>query len=517
VNLTAGDAPPHTFAKIRIAEVARGIPAGIQYNPGKRAHGAAHEIEMGERLSAAAATPTHTPVVARPRLRLAGIARRAHDRIAAFYDLDDASLSARQRLPALDGIRGFAALQITVYHCVIASAAFRINGFKTLGAGLFGVDIFFVLSGFVLFLPWAEARMRGAPPPTLGQYYRRRFRRIAPAYYFMLFFLIVFFTPTYIAPSLVYSWSGLFSVLTHLSFQQAIVMSGLGNWFGWRAQPGFEVNGVVWTLTFELYFYLLLPFVYRFFCGSARKVVTSACIALSVTIVWAWVRFNVAGIMNSLFGIALVSHKNTLARDRVQNLMENLLPTYAAHFALGMAAAYCFLRLRDRVDPHAHAPVSGKCHARAAGQRGLIRRADALDCQPALARWHDHGAEILVPRARCCGGVHRGTDPGDRAGGPCRAIPIRQPTDADRGPGQLRDVPLARAGDYAHRRLPDDHALGLNLEIQVPAPARAAAQLHPGNTLLQTGRGALDAPTVRRGGKFTRCIRRRPLQSRAQR
>ena len=438
----------------------------------------------------------------------AGIARRAHDRIAAFYDLDDASLSAVQRLLALDGIRGFAALQITVYHCVIASAAFRINGFKTLGAGLFGVDIFFVLSGFVLFLPWAEARMRGAPPPTLGQYYRRRFRRIAPAYYFMLFFLIVFFTPTYIAPSLVYSWSGLFSVLTHLSFQQAIVMSGLGNWFGWRAQPGFEVNGVVWTLTFELYFYLLLPFVYRFFCGSARKVVTSACIALSVTIVWAWVRFNVAGITNSLFGVALVSHKNTLARDRVQNLMENLLPTYAAYF---------FLRLRDRVALTHARPFQASCHARAASQRGLIRCADALDCQPALTRWHDHGAELLVLRTRRYGGVHRGTDPGDRAGGPGRAIPICQPADADHGPDKLRDVPLARAGDYAHRRLPDDHALGLNLEIQVPAPARAAAQLHPGNILLQTRRGALDAPTVRRGEKFTRCIRRRPLQSRAQR
>lgn len=142
--------------------------------------------------------------------------RRISGGIAAFYDLDSGTPLAR-RLPALDGVRGLACLQII-------SGAFRINGFKALGAGLFGVDAFFVLSGFVLFLPWGAARMRGAPPPDRGRYYRRRARRIVPAYYFMLFFLIVFFVPAHIAPSMVYSLSGFFALITHLSFQQAIIM-----------------------------------------------------------------------------------------------------------------------------------------------------------------------------------------------------------------------------------------------------------------------------------------------------
>jgi peptidoglycan/LPS O-acetylase OafA/YrhL len=142
--------------------------------------------------------------------------RRISGGIAAFYDLDSDTPLAR-RLPALDGVRGLACLQII-------SGAFRINGFKALGAGLFGVDAFFVLSGFVLFLPWGETRMRGAPPPDRGRYYRRRARRIVPAYYFMLFFLIVFFVPAHIAPSMVYSLSGFFALITHLSFQQAIIM-----------------------------------------------------------------------------------------------------------------------------------------------------------------------------------------------------------------------------------------------------------------------------------------------------
>jgi peptidoglycan/LPS O-acetylase OafA/YrhL len=100
------------------------------------------------------------------------------------------------------------------------------------------------------------------------------------------------------------------------------------------------VNGVIWTLTFEAYFYLLLPFVSRFFCGSAAKVARNACIAALVTIGWAWIRFNVDGISRRLFGIA---------RDRIQELMANLLPTYAVHFALGMAGAYAFLRLRGHL------------------------------------------------------------------------------------------------------------------------------------------------------------------------
>ncbi|MHB8647894.1 MAG: acyltransferase family protein, partial [Thermomicrobiales bacterium] len=273
---------------------------------------------------------------------------RLRDRVAAFYDLDRDVASPRQRLPALDGIRGFAALQIIVYHCVLVSGAFRLIGYQTLGAGLFGVDIFFVLSGFVLFLPWGAAHRRGTPPPALKGYYVRRIRRIVPAYYFMLFFLVLFFTPSHIATSAVYSWSGFFAILTHLSFQQAIVMRGLGAWIGWSAQPGFGINGVIWTLTFEVSFYLLLPFLYRFFCGSIGKVVRNACIAALIAIGWAWVRFNIVGLSNRLFGIALVSHKNTAARDRIQDLMANLLPTYAAHFAFGMAAAYLFLRIRDQ-------------------------------------------------------------------------------------------------------------------------------------------------------------------------
>ncbi|HEY7909471.1 MAG TPA: hypothetical protein VIC60_11385 [Thermomicrobiales bacterium] len=106
---------------------------------------------------------------------------------------------------------------------------------------------------------------------------------------------------------------------------------------------------MIWTLTFEAYFYLLLPFVSRFFCGSAAKVARNACIAALVTIGWAWIRFNVDGISRRLFGIALVAHKSTLARDRIQELMANLLPTYAVHFALGMAGAYAFLRLRGHL------------------------------------------------------------------------------------------------------------------------------------------------------------------------
>ncbi len=279
-------------------------------------------------------------------LTAAPLGHRLSCGVAAFYDLDKSSPFPRH-IPALDGIRGLACLQIIVYHCVIASGAFRINGFRTLGAGLFGVDAFFVLSGFVLFLPWGEARMRGMPPPDLGRYYRRRVRRIVPADYFMLFFLIVFFVPAHIDPAMVYSWSGLAALAIHLSFQQAIVMGGLGNWTGWAAQPGFGVNGVIWTLTFEAYFYLFLPFVYRPFCGSAAKVARNACLAALLTIGWAWVRFNVDGISRRLLGIALVAHKSTLARDRIQELMANLFPAYAVHFALGMAGAYTFLRLRD--------------------------------------------------------------------------------------------------------------------------------------------------------------------------
>ena len=78
-----------------------------------------------------------------------------------------------QRLLLLDGLRGIAAIGVVLFHCVIA--------FDALGAfarGYLFVDLFFLLSGFVLTLNYEQRMNAGAVRP--GKFLRSRLVRLWP-------------------------------------------------------------------------------------------------------------------------------------------------------------------------------------------------------------------------------------------------------------------------------------------------------------------------------------------------
>jgi peptidoglycan/LPS O-acetylase OafA/YrhL len=83
-------------------------------------------------------------------------------------------------LPALDGVRGFAILLVLLFHL-------RITGFA---AGFLGVDVFFVLSGFLITgLLIAEAR--NSSRISLPRFWARRARRLLPALVLLLLVVAV--------------------------------------------------------------------------------------------------------------------------------------------------------------------------------------------------------------------------------------------------------------------------------------------------------------------------------------
>ncbi|HXX79859.1 MAG TPA: acyltransferase family protein, partial [Ktedonobacteraceae bacterium] len=65
-------------------------------------------------------------------------------------------------------------------------------------AGGIGVTLFFVLSGFLLFMPFAKALLFKTNWPLVGVFYMRRVLRILPAYYVSLFLLILLQHPEYL-------------------------------------------------------------------------------------------------------------------------------------------------------------------------------------------------------------------------------------------------------------------------------------------------------------------------------
>src|SRR5262245_5006866 len=95
------------------------------------------------------------------------------------------------RLPGIEGLRAIAAMSVLVYHVYSYGAP---NGRPPdLGplSGLFpkfslGVVLFFSLSGFLLYRPFAAAVLRGEPGPGVRRYLRNRALRIVPAYWVIL-------------------------------------------------------------------------------------------------------------------------------------------------------------------------------------------------------------------------------------------------------------------------------------------------------------------------------------------
>src|SRR3954453_12575172 len=81
------------------------------------------------------------------------------------------------RFPLLDSLRAVAA-GLVVFHHVLNNGSPAPTAVRE-GSQL-GVAIFFVLSGFLLYRPFANARLRGAGVPSVRAYFRRRALRVFP-------------------------------------------------------------------------------------------------------------------------------------------------------------------------------------------------------------------------------------------------------------------------------------------------------------------------------------------------
>jgi peptidoglycan/LPS O-acetylase OafA/YrhL len=148
-----------------------------------------------------------------------------------------------QRFPLLDSLRAIAALSVLTLHGAFQHVlVFYPDSTLTPYASRLGVGvtIFFVISGFLLYRPFAAARLAGERAPSTGAYAWRRFLRIVPAYWVALTIAALV-----VGLSYVFTLDG---VLRFYGFAQiyssADAVNGLGQ---------------AWTLCVEVAFYALLP------------------------------------------------------------------------------------------------------------------------------------------------------------------------------------------------------------------------------------------------------------------
>jgi peptidoglycan/LPS O-acetylase OafA/YrhL len=153
----------------------------------------------------------------------------------------------RGAIPALDGLRALAALSVVSYHALATAGVKIIIARHDLTwiyfYGQSGVDLFFVLSGFLLFLPYARAILANKPSSSPLAFYRRRALRILPAYYVCLAAIVLFQALKGAGPTPA-------DVATH-----AFLVHDM-----W---PAFNrtISGPFWTLAVEWQFYLILPWI----------------------------------------------------------------------------------------------------------------------------------------------------------------------------------------------------------------------------------------------------------------
>jgi peptidoglycan/LPS O-acetylase OafA/YrhL len=164
------------------------------------------------------------------------------------------------RRPELDGLRGIAILSVVAWHYVAIHMQLGAHGFLPFAGKIFGltwsgVDLFFVLSGFLIGGILLDQR---ESDNYFKVFYTRRICRIVPLYYCVLLLFLLSFSlgPAFIGriPQLYDKW---IPPWCYFTFTQNFAMFARGD-FG----PGWL--GVTWSLAIEEQFYLLLPFIIRF-------------------------------------------------------------------------------------------------------------------------------------------------------------------------------------------------------------------------------------------------------------
>lgn len=88
------------------------------------------------------------------------------------------------RYPLMDGARALAAFLIFLFHA--GRRAEPTGAGDVVNALSIGVPIFFLISGFLLYRPFAVTHLRGEPGPAAGAYAWRRFLRIVPVFWLAL-------------------------------------------------------------------------------------------------------------------------------------------------------------------------------------------------------------------------------------------------------------------------------------------------------------------------------------------
>ena len=149
-----------------------------------------------------------------------------------------------KHFPLIDVLRGFSALLVVFYHVLAHRewVGFPATGLgKLVMTGWVGVDLFFVISGFVIGKTAMDGHHSGKP--WLKNYFERRIRRIVPLYVGTLALFLFLVNPGLLHQG----WASVYQIGMHLGFVHNL----------WHQTHG-SINPPNWSVGLEMQFYVLM-------------------------------------------------------------------------------------------------------------------------------------------------------------------------------------------------------------------------------------------------------------------
>ena len=172
-----------------------------------------------------------------------------------------------QHIPAIDGLRAIAVTAVIFYHL----------GFQWIPGGFLGVDLFFVISGYVITRLLLDSIARSGGLDLRG-FYKARARRLLPP---MVFMIVV--TTFYIS---IWAQDSVKRFLTDSPFA---LTGGMNWWLVFKEQDYFEAIGRppllqhTWSLAVETQFYLIWPVLLLIILKRfGKKVIPVAALAIAI-------------------------------------------------------------------------------------------------------------------------------------------------------------------------------------------------------------------------------------------
>ena len=223
----------------------------------------------------------------------------------------------------INALRAISVLSVFLYHL-----RNPINDMPLLSGGFLGVDIFFVISGFLI-SKIINDEIERTKKFNISAFYLRRFRRIFPAFFVMLL-IVTFFS----------------SGLLNLSDKINTFLSGISsiffvsNLYFWLSDIGYaEAEGIniflhTWSLSVEEQFYIVLPLFLLFISVLNRKftfllLFFTFSFFVSIYLSNNYSNFNffnpISRFWEFLFGTFLAIYKKNLDLIKINDLFKNIL------------------------------------------------------------------------------------------------------------------------------------------------------------------------------------------------